>query len=273
MEADAQAAYSTALAYGLTGEPAYAEKVKELINGWAAVNKELTDNDGPLVSAYLGVGMIKAAELIKPYSGWCLEDQDQFVRWMTEVCLPEWDRITLRNNWWSWSLYAQLSLFHFMEDKARFAEEVANLKEHIDFSLSLTGFIPEETNRGKNSMWYHYFTLSPITSSAKLIYDATGENLFHWNSPSGKSIKLALDTLLYYADGRAAEWPYDKEQNYPTPLASDTWPLDLFEAMSKVYRDPEYERFISPYRPITGNKNKNSGYFLSYSWVFPDLQF
>lgn len=271
MEADAQAAYSTALANRFTGEPAYADKAKELINGWATVNTEITDNDGPLVSAYLGVGLIKAAELLKAYSGWNSEDQERFIHWMTKVCLPMWDRIPYRNNWWNWSLYAQLALYCFMGDETGFAEEVANLKEHIDSSMSSTGFIPEETVRGKNSIWYHYFALGPTTAAAKLILDATGEDLFHWTSPSGKSIKLALDTLFHYADGRVEEWPYDKNQNFPAPLASDTWPVDLFEAMSQVYRDPEYERFVSPYRPVAGNKNRNSGYYLSHSWIYPAL--
>jgi hypothetical protein len=273
MEADAQAAYTTALAYRLTGEPSYADKALELIQGWAEFNKEITGPDGPLVSAYLGVGLIQAAEWIKGYSGWSREDQDRFVHWMTRVCLPEWDRIPLRNNWWDWSLYAQLSLFRFMDDRARLAEEIAAFKEHIDSSLSLEGFIPEEAGRGRHSIWYHYFALAPATAAAKLIHDTTGEDLFHWTSPGGKSIKAALDRFFYYADGRAKEWPYDKDPIYPAPLASDTWPMDLFEAMYLVYRDPEYERFVSPCRPITGNTNKNTGYYQSFAWIYPELQF
>lgn len=273
MEADAQAAYTAALAYRLTGEPVYAEKAKALLHGWATVNQEIAGHDGPLVSAYIGVGLIQAAAMIKEYPGWARADRDRFVGWVTRVCLPAWDSIPIRNNWWNWSLYAQLSLFYFMEDEARFVEEVAELKAHIDASFSPTGFVPEETKRGTNSIWYHYFTLAPTTAAAKLILDATGEDLFHWTSPSGNSIKKALDTLFHYADGRVEEWPYDKDQKFPSPLTSDSWPLDLFEAMSKVYGDPGYERFVAPYRPITGNRNINTGYYQSYSWIYPALQF
>ncbi|MCJ8014602.1 alginate lyase family protein [Paenibacillus sp. KQZ6P-2] len=272
MESDARAAYTTALAYRLTGTAAYASKAKELIMGWAAVNQEITGPDGPLVSAYLGVGLILAAEWIKEFSDWSKEEQDQYIRWMTQVCLPEWDRIPLRNNWWNWSLYAQLALFRFMDDKARFSEEVTAFKEHLDSSLSLEGFIPEETHRGKHSLWYHYFALAPATAAAKLILDTTGEDLFHWVSPGGKSLKTALDRFFHYTDGRLKEWPYDDDPIFPAPLSADTWPLDLFEAMSKVYKSPDYERFVSPYRPITGNTNKNSGYYQSYTWIYPELQ-
>ena len=272
MEADAQAAYTTALAHQITGEAVYADKAIELIDGWASINQELADNDGPLVSAYLGVGLIQAAELIKSYTGWRKDNQNQFVRWMTTVCLPAWDGIPLRNNWWSWSLYAQLALFRFMDDRECFAAEAANLKKHIEDCIAPSGFIPEETKRGTKAIWYHYFALAPITAASKLILDETGEDLFHRTYPGGKSIKKALDTLLYYVDGHTEEWPYDKDQNIP-PLGAHTWPLDLFEAMSKIYGDPSYERFVSPYRPIIGHINKNNGYFQSYAWVFPELQF
>ncbi|WP_336772947.1 alginate lyase family protein [Paenibacillus sp. MMO-58] len=271
MEADAQAAYATALAYRLTGRPDYADKAAELLQGWASINRELADKDGPLVSAYLGSGFLQAAEWIKAYPGWRPKDRDSFVHWITTVLLPKWDDIPLRNNWWSWSLYAQLLLYRFLDDQAGFAEEVAHLKEHIDSSLSLAGFIPEETLRGTHSIWYHYFALAPLTAAAKQVLDYTGEDLFRWTSPSGNTIKKALDTLLYYADGNAGEWPYEKGQNVPNPLSPQTWPLDLYEAMSNIYKDPEYDRFVSPHRPIIGNRNKNSGYFQSYALVFPEL--
>lgn len=271
MEIDAQAAYTTALAYRLTGKSVYADKALELIQGWAAINLEITDKDGPLVSAYLGAGLLQAAEWIKAYPEWKKEKQEKFFHWTNNVLLPRWDQIPLRNNWWSWSLYAQLLLYRFFDDKASFAEEVANLKEHIDSSLSLTGFIPEETTRGTNAIWYHYFALAPLTAAAKQVLDATGEDLFHWTSPGGKSIKKALDTLFYYVDGHAEEWPYEQGQNFPSPLTPQCWPLDLFEAMSRIYEDTEYDRFVSSYRPIIGNMNRNSGYFQSYAWVFPAL--
>lgn len=188
---------------------------------------------------------------------------------MTTVFLPGWEGIPGRNNWWSWSLHAQLALFHFMGDSIRFAGEAANLKAQIDSSIAPDGFIPEEAVRGQNGIWYHYFALAPLTAAAKLVLDATGEDLFHWTSPGGKSLKLALDTLFYYVDGRLQEWPFEANQNFPAPLTPDTWPLDLYEAMSEVYRDPEYERFVSPYRPIAGNKNSNSGFYLSHSWIYP----
>lgn len=271
MEKDAKTAYTTALAYNLTGIAAYAHKSKEMITGWAQVNHRITGPDGPLVSAYLGVGLILSADYMKGYEGWNNNERHIFTNWLTQVCLPEWDRIPLRNNWWSWSLYAQLALYRFIDDKLRFDEVVTALKEHLDHSLSIAGFIPEEAARGRHSMWYHYFALAPVTAAAKLVLDTTGEDLFRWVSPEGKSLQHAVEQFFYYADGHMKEWPYDEDPIFPEQLSAGTWPLDLYEAMSIVYRKPDYERFVAPYRPIRGNINLNSGLYHSYAWVYPEL--
>lgn len=272
MEKDAKTAYTTALAYKLTGTAAYANKSKDILMDWAQVNKQITGPDGPLVSAYLGVGLILAADWIKGFEGWSNHERNTFTEWLTQVCLPEWDHIPLRNNWWSWSLYAQLALYRFMDDHISFAKEVTALKEHLDHSLSIEGFIPEEASRGKHSMWYHYFALAPVTAGAKLVLDTTGEDLFHWKSPGGKSLQHAIEQFFHFANGHMKEWPYDEDPIYPEQLSAGTWPLDLYEAMAVVYQNPDFERFVAPYRPIKGNVNLNNGLYHSYAWVYPELQ-
>lgn len=273
MEKDAKTAYTSALAYKLTRTAAYANKSKDILVGWAQVNKKITGPDGPLVSAYLGVGLILAADWIKDFEGWSNRDRNTFTEWLTQVCLPEWDQIPLRNNWWSWSLYAQLALYRFKDDKPSFEGEVTSLKEHLDHSLSIEGFIPEEASRGKHSMWYHYFALAPVTAAAKLVLDTTGEDLFRWVSPSGKSLQHAVEQFFHFVNGHTNEWPYDEDPIFPVQLSASTWPLDLYDAMSIIYRNKDYEHFVAPYRPITGNINIKSGLYQSYAWVYPELQF
>ncbi|MFB9276459.1 carbohydrate-binding protein [Cohnella cellulosilytica] len=271
MEIDASAAYATALAYRFTGNHVYADKAKELINGWAYTNTSVTGTDGALVSAYLGVGLIHAADLIKDYAGWSATDQTQFTNWIASVWLPKWDGINGRNNWWDWSLYAQLSYYHFTDNATAFAAEVANLKDHIDTSIDANGFLPEEATRGSNSLWYHYFALSPMTAAAEVVRNATGEDLFNWVSPSGKSIKLALDTLFYYVNGHVSQWPYGSNQGYPGSLNSHQYPLNLYEAMAEIYQDMDYEIYVTQYRPVGAVLNGSSGRVHHFSWVYPTL--
>ncbi|MFC3800245.1 alginate lyase family protein [Cohnella sp. GCM10012308] len=271
MEPDAQAVYTTALAYRITRDEIYASKAVEILDGWATVNREIGGHDGPLVSAYVGVGFIRAALWLEPFEGWSVGSRERFKDWLTLVCLPAWEAIEGRNNWWDWSLYARLALHRLTGDDEAFALATQALRAHIDHAVALDGFLPEETARGANAMWYHYFALAPMTAAAKLVLDTTGEDLFRWTSPGGKSIKCALDTFLRYADGRADDWPTGETQNIPAPLGADTWPVDLFEAMAIVYQNEAYARFAAPHRPVTGHRNASSGFFQSYAWNYPAL--
>nr|BAM95908.1 acetan lyase [Paenibacillus sp. OTK] len=269
MEVDAKAAYATALAYQFTGNTAYANKAVQLLNGWSYTNTAVTGTDGPLASAYLGVGLIQAADLIKGYSGWSAADQSQFANWIGTVFLPKWGGINGRNNWWDWSLYAQLSYYHFTDNSTAFAAEVANLKTQIDHSIDSNGFITEETTRGSNSLWYHYFALAPMTAAAEVVRNATGENLFTWVSPSGKSIKLALDKFFYYVNGRVSQWPYSSNTGYPSALSSNLYPLNMYEAMAEVYGDMDYEIYVTQYRPLVGAPTGDN--YHHFAWVYPTL--
>ncbi|WP_168735572.1 carbohydrate-binding protein [Cohnella fermenti] len=269
IEEDAKAAYATALAYQFTGNTAYADKAKELLNGWAYTNTSVTGTDGPLASAYLGVGLVQAADLIKGYSGWSTADQTQFKNWIASVWLPKWDGMSSRNNWWDWSLYAQLSYYQFTDDATAFAAEVANLKTQIDTSIDANGFLPEEATRGTNSLWYHYFALSPMTAAAEVVRNTTGEDLFNWVSPSGKSIKLAADKLFYYVNGHIGEWPYSSNTGFPAALNSNQYPLNMYEGLAEIYQNTDYEIYVTQYRPVEGVLNGVN--YHHFAWVYPTL--
>lgn len=269
LDRDAAAAYSGALAYKFTGNTAYANKAKELINGWAYTNTSTTGSDGPLVSAYLGVGLILAADLIKDYSGWSAADQTQFKNWIATVWLPKWDGMSSRNNWWDWSLYAQLAYYQFTDNATAFAAEVANLKTQIDTSIDSNGFLPEESSRGTNSLWYTYFALAPMTAAAEIVRNTTGENLFTWVSPSGKSIKLAADKLFYYVNGHISEWPYSSNTGFPSALNSHQYPLNMYEALGEIYQDTNYDIYVTQYRPVGAVLNGDRIH--SFAWVYPTL--
>lgn len=90
LEIDAQSAYAAAVAYRFTGNTTYADKAKELLNGWSYTNTGVSGTDGRLVSAYVGVGLVNAADMIKDYSGWSAADKTQFGSWLTNVMIPTW---------------------------------------------------------------------------------------------------------------------------------------------------------------------------------------
>ncbi|RAU98608.1 LamG-like jellyroll fold domain-containing protein [Paenibacillus sp. YN15] len=267
LEIDAQSAYAAAVAYRFTGNTVYADKAKELLNGWAYTNTGVSGTDGRLVSAYLGVGLINAADMLKDYPGWSAADKTQFGNWLTNVMIPVWDTITFTSNWRNWSLYAQIASYQYLDDAAGMAGEVAQLKTQIDVSIASDGFLPDETTRGTNSLWYHYFALGPMTSAAEIVKNATGEDLFHWVSPSGKTIKLALDKMFYYVNGHVSEWP----TAYGGPNQTFSNARNLYEAMADVYQDINYENYVKGARPLSGRINYDSGYYHNHAWVYPTL--
>ncbi|MEK4877933.1 carbohydrate-binding protein [Paenibacillus sp. FSL R5-0908] len=273
LEQDTQAAYAGALAYRFTGDAKYADKAVELMNAWAVTNKAMGMTDAPLASAYVGVGMINAADLLKDYSGWRAAEQAQFQSWIRAVWLPKWIAHKDENNWGDWMRYAKLAFYHYTDNETAFNDEVVKLKNKIDEAIDDRSFLPAEGTRGSNSMWYHYFALSPMTASAEIVLHATGEDLFHWESPSGKSLKKASDNLLYYANGHVSEWPneYGGKQVYSTFLNNNSFPLNMYEALADIYQDPQYEIYVSPYRPIGGNINGDTGFYHNHAWVYPTL--
>lgn len=265
---DAKAAYACALAYRFTGTAAYANKTRDLINQWASVNTSIAGGDGPLVTAYAAVGLILSAELIKGYSGWAAADKAQFVSWVNAVFIPKVLSIAQTNNWGDWKNFALLAAYHYTDDTADFTTTVSAVKNQIDTSLHVTGYLPDETTRAENSLWYHYFALAPLTAAAQFVYNTTGEDLFNWTSGSGKRLRTAVDYLFYYSQNPGA-WPWHANPNFPNPLGSTSWPLNLFEAMGGVYGNASYTAFVQGYRTITGPFN--SGNYHHFAWFYPTL--
>lgn len=275
LELDTQSAYAGALAYRFTGDSRYANKAVELLNSWAAINKKIGEQDAPLASAYIGVGMINAANLLKDYPGWSEQEQTAFQNWVENVWMSVWTARIDRNdnnNWGDWMRYAMLAYYDYTDNAEGLSQQTEGLKHKIEEAINPDGFMPAE-NRGPNSFWYHFFALSPMTASADLIRKATGEDLFHWTSPSGGSLEVALENLFYYADGRIADWPqaYGGKQEYSKFLSSNYFPLNLFEVMADVYQNSDYERYVYPYRAIGGNVNGDTGYYHNQAWVYPTL--
>ncbi len=86
---DAAAAYQLALRWQLTGDVQYAETAVKILNEWADVCKRVAANDANqyLCLGFQGYTLGNAAELLRSYSGWTAEDQNDFKVWLREVWL------------------------------------------------------------------------------------------------------------------------------------------------------------------------------------------
>lgn len=267
---DAFAAFTLALAYRLSEpcEPVYADKAAGILNAWAQTNRAISGFDGKLTACYCGVPMVTAAELLSDYPGWNHEDQAAFKTWLRTCLCKSADGIKQnRNNHGCWGLYTTLACRHFLDDHEGFAEDVKLLRSHLSALIDDRGELPAENKRTSSGMWYTYFALCPLSCAAAVATHATGEDFFAWTDTDGKGLKSALDTFFAYCTAPDT-WPYERpgglfgwihnlfhpsaeEVKLPRP---DSWPGNLYEAMLAYYKEPQWDEWLSPHRPILSGR-------------------
>jgi hypothetical protein len=279
LSGDAYAAYALALGYQLAESDdrriPYAEKAIELLDAWAFTNRQVSGPDGDLVMMYRGVMLLYAADLVWRFEGWTDEGRLGFLAWVRGVFLPSADVVKVKpNNPGDWGTLGAIAAAAILEDPAMVRAEIERIKGRIEDTIDAVGELPEENLRTNSGMWYTYFALTSMTAAAWIARNTTGEDLFEYTSPGGRSIRLALSRSFYYClypeawpyelpDGLAgiiqqALYPCDDEVEIPTPQA---WPGNLFEIMSSIYGEDAWESWIEPYRPIKG----------WHAWIYPTL--
>lgn len=264
IQTDGFAAYSCALAWQLTGEKKYAEKALYFLRAWASTNTTYSNHDGALVLSYSGTSMVMAAELMHPFKGWKKADRAQFAAWVKNVYRKAANEIRNRkNNWADWGRLGSILADYYLDDQTDLAENVRLIKSDLFHKIEPDGHMPEEVRREKNGIWYTYFSLAPITAACWVTYNATGENLFTLEN-EGRSIKKALDYLLYYQQ-HPSEWKWFQNPNTGSATSgTGFWPANLVESMYGIYKDASYKNFAQPYQPIIYEKHH-------FAWTFPTL--
>ncbi len=249
---DAWRAYSCAVAYQLTTDDKriqYAEKALEALDAWAVINKQASGYDGSLVMAYAGVGLVFAAELMTDYDGWDSASRERFEGWLTTVFLPTCRGIVDRsNNWGDWAVLGCIAAHSFLGDMDAVDADIALIRRKIGDAIDADGSMPHETRRGKRGIWYTYFALAPLTAACQVAANARGVDLFRYKGANGAGVEEALDYLFYYCEN-PEEWPHHTEDDLAHPKPNQ-WPGNLFEAMTGIYPDKNYEAWVADARPI-----------------------
>lgn len=275
---DAAAAYALALAYQLDPTEQrvrFAAKAVELLEAWARTNRRVSGGDGDLVLCYAGLPMVLAADLLSDHDGWSAPGRMAFQGWVKGVFCGSADRIKGKpSNWGAWGTCAAVAVAHLLDDRDAVAAETEALKSRIADTIAPNGELPHENRRTNSGMWYTYFALAPTTVAAQIILNATGTDLFTYQAPDGRPLRQALDRLFAYSQ-QPEQWPYRLPPGlrgrlwrtfYPAadhvliPTAT-SWPGNLFEAMATVYREPAWDEWLGPHRPIHGGRG----------WVYPTL--
>lgn len=83
---DAAAAFQTAIRWKVTGDAAYAEKSIQILNAWANTCTSISgDSNKALGAGIYGNQFANAAEIMRDYEGWSVEDFTVFKKWIVDV--------------------------------------------------------------------------------------------------------------------------------------------------------------------------------------------
>ncbi|MEU3933404.1 alginate lyase family protein [Streptomyces sp. NPDC029044] len=124
--ADSAAAYQTALMWCITGERAYADKSRDILNAWSASLTAVTGADGPLGAGLQAFKFVNAAELLQytGYDGWAEEDIARCKESFLRVWYPAISGYMLyaNGNWDLTSVQSILAIGVFCEEPTLFED-------------------------------------------------------------------------------------------------------------------------------------------------------
>ncbi len=250
LQDDANATYTLALAYQITGDDAYADAALRFINAWSRLEKLRTADDSTLSFSYHFPAIIFGAALLSEYEAWTPDDREQFAAFLKERALPM-NTMQGTNNWGNWGLVLVLAIAAYLQDAGLFEEGVARWKDFIEHQIAEDGHLPHEVTRnrglGGHGIWYSHFTLMPQTIAAE-IARVNGVDLYDYESPSGRTLKLAFHRLAPWVRNPDSFPYYKGGDDYP--LRASTY-ISYFEILHPRWPHPDARALIEQHRPLT----------------------
>lgn len=167
---DAQAAYTQALLWRLSGDVRYAENVRRILNAWAdTLTGGHTDSNGPLQAAWAASLFTRAAEIVKyTYGGWPQPEKDKVTRLFASQYYPDALRAFSGNyacynkNWHASAIEAMFNIAIFNKRQAWLDDAVTKWRSLVPSYI----YLSSDGARPKDASWC---THTQITE--------------HWNDP------------------------------------------------------------------------------------------
>ncbi len=209
------AAYSSGLAYALTGESKYADKAVEVMMDWANANTTFTGGDRGLQLGSWFSQVLYAADLIHGYEGWTEGQRTTFKTWWrNNVLIHPLDVLRGKdNNWKDAGLLGVFTASVILEDTLLLKEALIQLKsyfyERIDESVRNPGvdwklrkdehgvYLPREVvrNNGSSGLTYTAYALTSMVQCLDMAKYA-GFDLWHDSTEQGADLTQLMET--YY---------------------------------------------------------------------------
>jgi hypothetical protein len=249
-----------ALAYYFTGKDAYAQQAAKLLRAWfleppTRMNPNLKYAQGvPGVNEGRGTGIIEgrglaqaadAARLLAGSKAWPRGDDEAlkawlgtYLNWLLTSTNGAHEAAARNNHGTFYDVQAmRLALILGKRDLAKQIAEAAKQKR-IAVQIKPDGQQPLELERTA-SLSYSRLNLEAQFLLATLA-EHVGVDLWHYETPDGRSLRKALDYLLPYADTPPRPWPFEQIKHY-----DHTEFAPILRQAALAYGEPKYEEILA----------------------------
>lgn len=243
---DTANAYTLALDWATTGDPAAGAHARDIVLAWVRTARSTRNTcatggqcQTSLVISRNAPGFVFAVDLLATdRSVWTPADDQAFRAWLRTVILPAASDRT--NNWGDAGTLLRLVGSDYLGDQAGVDRAIALWRSRLDLITS-EGEIPEETRRGHSGMLYTQEALLYKTAVA-VIAGRRGIDLWSATGARGGSLKGAIDLLADYWV-HPEDWPWNDHVDRPDPGP-------LWEMAYAHWQDPAYAAIVLEGRPF-----------------------
>ena len=238
-----------ALAYRLSGEKAYAEKILDMIDVWVVDKKtylapHFTNGQSRIELSITHLGLFYATNLVWDYEGWDAKKKLSVTKWIAAwgKSVESWQGT---NNFEDWRIAFRLSIYSMIKDDEELAKAIDDFKKRIPDTISVKGEMVAELER-KNSLTYSLYAINAMVQSAEIAY-MNGVDLYRYRDSRGVGLEVALDYHVPFALSSAVEkWPH---QQIAKLIDRD---VAIYELAYKRYGKKSYAGLLKSWgRPLT----------------------
>jgi hypothetical protein len=191
--------YALSVIYTIEGNKTYLSKTGEFITSWATTNQPQGNpiNDTKFEDLFLAYDLIKkdlSFSQQKTVNNWL----EQMAEAEIKTALPKTKKTSF-NNWNSHRLKV-IGLIAYILDNDKYKTYIAEeLPAQIEKNL-----LPDGSGidfRERDALHYHIYTLEPLISLATVLKRATGQDFYHYSSPSSASVSKSIEFLIPFVSG------------------------------------------------------------------------
>ena len=259
MEAMGDAVGNLSLAYYFTGDEKYAAKAKELIRVWFVDEKTRMNPNMKYAQFRPGYDDLRPAGIIESNRLRAVVDADGLLagskHWSADDSkkLKAWFRELLNyletseqgkneqaapNNHGTWYGVQATTYALYLGDKELAKKLILRHgRDRIASQIEPDGRQPHELER-TNGFDYSRFNILAHQELA-MLGERVGLDLWHYQTPDGRSLRKAIDWLLPYATGEK-KWEYQQIRSKKMKEAAT-----VLRRAANAYNDPKYEQAIT----------------------------